>query len=44
MKLFTDNKKYRTIIITEEQAKMLHEATDDKFSTDELDAINDILR
>ena len=41
MKLFTDNKKYRTIIITEEQAIMLHEATDGQFSTDELDAIND---
>ena len=41
MKLFIDNRKYRTIIITEQQAERLHEATDGHFSTDELNAIDD---
>lgn len=40
MKLFADNKKYRTIIITEQQASTLKEATDGHFSTDELDSID----
>jgi len=42
MKLFTDNRNYKTIVITERQAKIIREATDGNFSTEVLNGIGDI--